>query len=155
MVRIRIAERASNDARECGDACGYWERDGKLVLCVADSLGHGAEAEKAADAALSGTLTCGGIGNVRIATGRAGANLLRNSDGIVGAGYQRLAIEEVRLWPGNPVVMYTDGLKSDIALGRYDRTGLADPRRLAEMVLHDWRRGTDDAAVLIFRYEAP
>lgn len=192
-ARIGIAKRALDDARECGDACGYWELDGKLVLCVADGLGHGPEAEKAATAALdciaanlgepitgifercnvalfktrgaamsiavidkdTGSFSYGGIGNVLGVFGKAGETVLPNSGGIVGAGYNRLSVEKARLWPGDLVVMYTDGVKSDIALRRYDRAVIADAKRLAEMILHDWRRGTDDAAVLAFRYEAP
>jgi len=48
--------------------------------------------------------------------------------------------------------MYTDGLKPEFDPRRYGDTVTADPQRLAEHILHDWRRGTDDVAVLAFRY---
>jgi len=189
--RVGFAKRALNDARECGDACGYWELNGKIVLCVVDGLGHGEHAETAAKAALdcvaenlaeplrtifekcntaltstrgaamsiaivdkvTGSLDYAGVGNVNIVVGKAGNRRLRNNDGIVGGGHRSLHVESFGLSPGDVVVVYTDGLKTNIALKDYDHIVIADPRRLAEMVLHDWRRGTDDAAVLVFRYE--
>ena len=36
----------------CGDRAGYWEWNGKTVLCIIDGLGHGKFAERAALAAL-------------------------------------------------------------------------------------------------------
>lgn len=36
---------------ECGDRCGWWLDKSRLVLAVADGLGHGPEAAKTADAA--------------------------------------------------------------------------------------------------------
>jgi len=37
----------------CGDACGWWQNDHRLVLAVADGLGHGVEASQASQAALA------------------------------------------------------------------------------------------------------
>ena len=36
---------------DCGDRCGWWLNGSRLVLAVADGLGHGSEAAKAANAA--------------------------------------------------------------------------------------------------------
>lgn len=51
-MQIAMAQKAFMDETECGDGCGYWEVDGKMVLCMADGLGHGPQAAKAARAAL-------------------------------------------------------------------------------------------------------
>jgi len=194
MGRVGIARRAFYDAKECGDACGYWEPDGKLVMCVIDGLGHGPLAAAAADAALdcvaadpaqplpvifencdaalvgtrgaamgiasvdnaTGILTYAGVGNTRIAIGRTSAKILTNNNGIVGDGlrFRRLSTRTVPLSPNDLVLMYTDGLKTGIGLGDYGHALFADPQRLAERILQDWRRGTDDAAVLVFANEA-
>lgn len=37
----------------CGDCCGWWDAGERLVLAVADGLGHGQEAARAAEAALA------------------------------------------------------------------------------------------------------
>lgn len=36
---------------ECGDRCGWWRHDSRLILAVADGLGHGRHAAIAANAA--------------------------------------------------------------------------------------------------------
>lgn len=190
LTQIGIAKRALNDAKECGDACHYWQLDGKIVLCMVDGLGHGIAAEHAAvtaidcvaanltkplgvifercDTALTGTrgaamsvaivdqvtgsLNYAGIGNANIIFGKAGGKRLPNRAGIVGAGFSSFAVENARLARGDLVLMYTDGLKTRIDLMGYDQALMTDPRMLASRVLSDWRRGTDDAAVLAFRY---
>ncbi|MDO9140357.1 MAG: SpoIIE family protein phosphatase [Methylobacter sp.] len=37
----------------CGDSCGWWRSGGRIVLAVADGLGHGPEAAYASEAALA------------------------------------------------------------------------------------------------------
>ncbi len=61
--------------------------------------------------------------------------------------------ETVPLTPGDLVIMYTDGIEELIDLSDYDETLCAEVGRLAERILEDWRRETDDAAVLLFRNE--
>ncbi len=50
-MSVAIAKRALEEPH-CGDQAGYWESDGKTVLCIIDGLGHGESAEHAALAAL-------------------------------------------------------------------------------------------------------
>jgi len=52
-MQVGIASRALNHAEHNGDQCACWRIDGKVFLCVVDGLGHGKEAEKAANAALN------------------------------------------------------------------------------------------------------
>ena len=49
---VGIAKRALDDDPHCGDECGVWESDRKIILCIADGLGHGEFAERAARAAV-------------------------------------------------------------------------------------------------------
>jgi len=51
-VKATFASRAWDDAEHCGDQGGYWPIGGKVLLCLADGLGHGKQAEAAATAAL-------------------------------------------------------------------------------------------------------
>ena len=101
------------------------------------------------------TLTYAGVGNTRIVLSGATTTNLFSTSGIVGGGYATLQPQTVPLVPGDVVAMYTDGIKSEINIGAYDPSLRSDPQGLSEYILHDWSRGTDDAAVLIYRYEKP
>jgi len=103
----------------------------------------------------TGTLTYAGVGNTRIIFGNRRMKSFHSTPGIVGGGYGHLDEETHQLCSGDMVVMYTDGLKTEIDFAAYDPRYHADPTRLAERVLHDWGRGTDDAGVLVYRYVKP
>jgi serine/threonine protein phosphatase PrpC len=47
-VNAAIEKRGLAGESCCGDDAGAWEAEGKVVLCLADGLGHGREAERAA-----------------------------------------------------------------------------------------------------------
>jgi len=100
----------------------------------------------------AGTLTYAGIGNMRAMVVGQETTRLSNYYGIVGGGYRMLKTETVPLTPGDLVVLYTDGIK-EFDMSDYDETLRADVGRLAERIIEDWRRETDDAAVLVFRNE--
>lgn len=109
----------------------------------------------------AGTLTYAGIGNTRaiiVVEPRAQdidrkTIILSSSYGIVGGGYKTLSPETVLLTAGNLVILYTDGVEETIGVSRYDNVLRADLQQLAEKIIQDWGRETDDAAVLVFRYE--
>ncbi len=107
----------------------------------------------------AGTLTYAGIGNTRAMIVRErhpefaeGKTVrLSNNYGIVGGGYKRLSPETVPLMPGDLVFMFTDGVEEIINLSGYDDALRADVWQLAEKIIKDWGRETDDVAVLIFK----
>ena len=106
----------------------------------------------------TGTLSYVGVGNTRAMIVREGpcgvaANMLTLSSnyGIVGAGYRKLTPETMPLSSGDLVLLYTDGIPESVDLSGYECPLRVDLPRLAERVLQDWGRGTDDAAILIFR----
>ena len=109
----------------------------------------------------AGSLIYAGVGNTRAIIVRQGdpgsnepwAHPLRNSHGIVGAGYQRLSPETAALAPGDLLILHTDGIQPRMELAGYDGALLANVRRLAEAILRGWARERDDAAVLVFKEE--
>lgn len=52
-VTIGCATRPIKGESVCGDCCGWWSHGTRIVLAVADGLGHGREAAKASEAAIS------------------------------------------------------------------------------------------------------
>lgn len=53
-VNIGYVTRPFPGESECGDQCGWWLEGSRILMAVADGLGHGPEAAKAATAAING-----------------------------------------------------------------------------------------------------
>ncbi|MDO8844839.1 SpoIIE family protein phosphatase [Methylicorpusculum sp.] len=53
-VKIGYATRPFQGESDCGDQCGWWTTGSRILMAVADGLGHGPEAAKAATAAING-----------------------------------------------------------------------------------------------------
>jgi negative regulator of sigma-B (phosphoserine phosphatase) len=51
-MSVGIARSSANAAEICGDMAGWWSRDSVEILAIADGLGHGKDAAKAAAAAM-------------------------------------------------------------------------------------------------------
>ena len=108
-----------------------------------------------------GTLTYAGIGNTHAAVFRASsqgcsagtAARLASDWGIVGGGYRSISPEMMLLMAGDLVVLCTDGIGGQFDVSGYDDAVRTDVRLLADRVLQDWGRRTDDAAVLAYRSE--
>ena len=100
----------------------------------------------------TGKLTYIGVGNTRAMIVRQKASFLNNNFGIVGGGFKSLSPDTMTLRHGDLVVLFTDGVDEKIDLSAYDEALRKDVQRLADKILGDWRRETDDAAVLVFRY---
>ena len=99
----------------------------------------------------AGTLTHAGVGNTRaVVVGDKTAHL-GSTAGIVGAGYGRLVPEAVPFMADDLVVMVTDGIKQRFDFADFAEMAGDDLQRLAEKILQDWSRETDDAAVLVFK----
>ena len=107
---------------------------------------------------LAGTMTWLGIGNVKgvllRADGRAGRTrerlLLRG--GVVGYQLPTLRPAMLSVVPGDTLILATDGLRSVFA----DELVLGEPpQEMADRIFDQYRRGTDDAMVLVARYVGP
>jgi negative regulator of sigma-B (phosphoserine phosphatase) len=103
----------------------------------------------------SSLLTLGSIGNIRSILLTPGGHVrLGAGRGIVGAGYTWTAPDQVRLAPGDTLVMFSDGI-DDIAGLRSCVENLQEtPQRLADKMLATWAHENDDAAVLVYRHVA-
>ena len=188
---VAITKRAFLGETHCGDECAYWHEGGKVTLCIVDGLGHGEDAERAAQAAVeyvaghlgepladifagcnaairrtrgvaigiavvdeeAETLTYAGIGNTRIMIVRGAQSVthLSSNNGIVGGGYRELTPETVELHSGDLVILSSDGIRERCDLLAYGAELRGDVQQLADRIVVDWGRETDDAAVLVFR----
>ena len=99
------------------------------------------------------TLTYGGVNNISMMIIGQQTRHVRCCDGIVGGGYKRFMSEVLPLGNGDLVILHSDGLKELAPLPDAAAAGCPDLQRLAGQLLKDWDRGTDDAAILIYRRE--
>lgn len=99
----------------------------------------------------AGVLSYGAVGNTQAMVVGAKTARFPSTPGIVGAGYATLRIEQASVREGDLVVMWSDGLKSAVGLESFGAILLSEPQALAERILRDFSRGTDDASVLVYR----
>ncbi len=101
--------------------------------------------------AASECLEYAAIGNIRA--------MLRNGDqcrfignwpGIVGGGYRRLQPERISFTRDEQLYLYTDGLPRFLDTGRWPRK--LDLQGLANFLVREFGRRTDDSAVIIYQH---
>jgi anti-sigma regulatory factor (Ser/Thr protein kinase) len=100
---------------------------------------------------LSGrTLRYAGVGNIVafIAIDGRTQNLV-SVNGTLGAQLPRLREFNYDLPPEAVVVMHSDGLSSHVRLGGYRGLGSHDPAVIAGVLYRDFKRGRDDATVVV------
>jgi len=102
----------------------------------------------------AGTMQFAGVGNTRarlisVATGKS--YFLASTYGIVGGGFRSVTAENVDLSPGDLFLMYTDGLKEMFDISCYPSLRTVDVQELADTMLADWKRKSDDGAILVCR----
>lgn len=103
-----------------------------------------------------GTMAWIGVGNVDGLLLRADSSLpneqllLRN--GVVGSHLPQLQATEIPVNPGDTLVLTTDGIARDFTRAIM----ISDPlQAIADRVLAEANKGTDDALVMIARYRGP
>ena len=97
-----------------------------------------------------------GIGNTRsllFNRRRKQPKTLSSDRGIIGGGFRRLVPDMVKLQSGDTFIMSTDGIAEKIEIAKYPAAIRNDAKALAEKILVDWGRDTDDRAVLVFIYD--
>ncbi len=100
----------------------------------------------------NGVLKHAGIGNVRSVIYRDESINLVGNWGIVGGGYRTLTVQSFNIEKGDLILMWTDGISEHFSLREYDRSLLQDEGQLADAILDDHGKITDDATVMIYRY---
>ncbi len=92
--------------------------------------------------------SCCGVGNVemRILNKRSRHPLSRA--GIVGYSLRKIRKFEYPYDPAGVVILYSDGISSRLDLSKYPHLR-RDPQRVAEQVIDQWGKETDDATILI------
>lgn len=105
----------------------------------------------------TGAFEYAGIGNTQGRLYRAdGSKPLRllGDYGIVGGGYRKLRPQSDSLLPGDLLILFTDGIDDKFDLLGYGPDLLAELPKLAVLMLQDWGRSHDDAALLLYRHQA-
>jgi negative regulator of sigma-B (phosphoserine phosphatase) len=100
------------------------------------------------------SLSWAGVGNVECLLLRAngGRDGITARGGIVGQRLPRLHVRQVPVWPGDTIVMATDGIASGFGDGR----ALDDaPQEVADRILARYAKEIDDALVVVARYDGP
>lgn len=95
-----------------------------------------------------------GIGNVEACVLRAGSSLrdrpyVLARGGVVGVSLPTLRAETVPVAPGDSLIMATDGIRSGFSRSL---NVLASPQQIADQILKQFARGTDDALVVVVRW---
>ncbi len=112
----------------------------------------------------NGAMTWLGVGNVNgmLLRGNAKHKTLLLRGGVVGYRLPTLRDELIKVKPGDILVFTTDGIRSGfvkneiqdpLSRKKLDRTRTV--QQLADTILTDYGRETDDAMVLVARYQGP
>ncbi|MCP4543829.1 MAG: SpoIIE family protein phosphatase [Chloroflexi bacterium] len=119
---------------------------------------RGAVVSLASFDAHAGKMTWLGIGNVKGLLLRANGNVARTRErlllrgGVVGYQLPTLRPATLSVGRGDTLILATDGLRSVFA----DELVIGDaPQQMADRIFDQYRRGTDDAMVLVARYIGP
>ena len=102
------------------------------------------------------TATHAGIGNTRaVLVSRSTSTEVRltSNPGIVGGGYKRLSPQSLTVEAGDLLLLYTDGVPEFIDLDHLGDALRSDVQALADRILQEWALETDDAGVLVLRFE--
>ncbi len=190
-IRCGIAIRPLDWGRYSGDQAGVWYRKRSALVCIADGLGHGEPAERAArkavetagadqeldladmmrecDEALkgsrgaavalarvdrkSGDLEYLSVGNTRCAIVGQSIVHLGGSYGIVGEGAKPASVERRTLHRRDVLIFWTDGLPETLGLVAPQVRRITDAQLFAERLIKEHAIDSDDAGVIVFRWD--
>jgi hypothetical protein len=116
---------------------------------------RGAAVTLASFCAVTSQMTWTGVGNVDALLLRADPlreprrEALTPRGGIVGYRLPPLKATSIPVWRGDTLILTTDGIRSDFSSG-VARPG--NPREIAEAILHEFARSSDDALVVVARW---
>lgn len=102
----------------------------------------------------SGAMTWVGVGNIEgvifrsDSAGRVRSNHVLQRGGVVGHRLPPLRAESLTMLPDDTIVMATDGIRPEFSDALVPNE---EPQALADQILARFRKGTDDALVLVVR----
>lgn len=99
------------------------------------------------------TIAYAGIGNTRALVMGPSTVRFSSNYGIMGTGFRKLNPETLPLETGSLIVLFTDGIDEMIDLFEYSSDVIRSPSALAVKIIKDRGRDTDDAAVMVYKYE--
>jgi anti-sigma regulatory factor (Ser/Thr protein kinase) len=99
-----------------------------------------------------GEVRCAGVGNVAATLWTAeGTRSLVSLNGTLGHGEVRLREFSYPWTAGSLLVLASDGLRTQWSLQPYPGLALRDPALIAGVLYRDYKRGSDDATVVVLR----
>ncbi len=99
------------------------------------------------------TLTFAGVGNCAGVIQRNDGSLTKLicDIGIVGSGFSSLTPISLPVFPGDLVVLHTDGIRERMHFTNYARDPSVECGRLADRIVADWGKSIDDIGLLIMK----
>lgn len=96
-----------------------------------------------------------GVGNIEaIVYSGNGQGCLISTNGILGADVlPHIHVRQAAFPPGSMLIMHSDGISSKFKLDEYYGLKEQSAQFIADVLLRDWGRTTDDATVLVVRRE--
>ena len=185
--RIGIASRPKPGELVCGDHAAYVADRERLIVVVADGVGHGPAAASAARSAVElalgwpsadpaaildacdkalvrtrgaavavlrvalpgGEVSFAGVGNVEVTGVTAENARLLSVPGIVGSRVGRAVVTRHRAWPGDLLVLHTDGVTRRF---RPEEVRDLEPQIAADSIVERHGRLHDDATCVVLRF---
>ncbi|MET0067794.1 MAG: SpoIIE family protein phosphatase [Candidatus Thiodiazotropha sp.] len=96
-----------------------------------------------------------GIGNINLVKRNSDGDIqhFASDPGIVGGGYRHLRPSTDKLEQGDLLLLHTDGIMEHMKLSTYPTQHFDDLPRLADSVIKDWGKVTDDAGLILYKAE--
>jgi serine phosphatase RsbU (regulator of sigma subunit) len=125
--------------------------DGAIELCHRALRGtRGAAISVAWVDVAQSRLVYAGIGNIEAVLAQDGQQQRPIAyRGIVGATMRTIRPFELPLLDDWVLVIHTDGIRARFDIGKVDGYGRRDPQMMADGLLAEWGRATDDATVVV------
>lgn len=100
------------------------------------------------------TLTCSGVGNIRIKTNGVQPARPVSVPGIVGGNFRHAMQEVFPYSKGDTLFLYSDGISERLDPVRFDAQGRGrGPQQIAEDVVREFGKNNDDTTIIVAREE--
>jgi serine/threonine protein phosphatase PrpC len=104
---------------------------------------------------VGGTLEYSGVGNIEcriLHSDRNGSSLI-SYNGLLGHTFPGLRTFNHAITAGDMLILHSDGVSGHWQTSRYPGLSAEVPSMVASVLMRDWGRATDDATVLVVRFD--